>query len=179
MNLGSDGRRVRVIGSRPGRGRAMVRMPVAEAAKMRIAARLAGNPGTAAAEIAAIAGKAAPATPVCDRTQERAGDFPTADAAARWVGQTVALVTAVSGAIRALTPFRTKHTDRMAAKEGRPRAAILVGLSKDTPLGRVGRPEEITAMVVGLFRPMSSYFTSQSVNIDGGFARGLLQGERT
>jgi len=39
---------------------------------------------------------------------------------------------------------------------------------------RFGRPEEIAAMVVMLASRRSSYVTGQSVNVDGGIARGLL-----
>jgi len=36
------------------------------------------------------------------------------------------------------------------------------------PLGRVGRPEEIADAVVWLFSDKSSYYTGQSLTLDGG-----------
>jgi NAD(P)-dependent dehydrogenase (short-subunit alcohol dehydrogenase family) len=39
------------------------------------------------------------------------------------------------------------------------------------PLGRVGRPEEIADAVVWLFSDKSSYYTGQSLTLDGGLAR--------
>ncbi len=39
---------------------------------------------------------------------------------------------------------------------------------------RMGRPEEIAAMVVFLASHKTSYVTCQSILVDGGIARGLL-----
>jgi len=36
------------------------------------------------------------------------------------------------------------------------------------PLGRIGRPEEIADAVVWLFSDRSSYYTGQSLTLDGG-----------
>jgi 3-oxoacyl-[acyl-carrier protein] reductase len=265
LNLGFDNRRVLVIGGSYGIGKATAEMLVAEGAEVVIASRSADNLATASAAIAANTGKPAPATLVCDLTQDGAGDILTADVAARWGGQIDALVTAVGGSIRSafedltdadwisnytfnvlstvrairaltpaleagrapaiamlgaaaskmpyphqivsnvhkagmlglnktlsvelaprgirvnlvapgrtLTPLWTTRADKMAAEEGRPREAILADFSKDIPLGRFGQPEEIAAMVVWLISPMASYITGQSVNVDGGIARGLL-----
>ena len=46
--------------------------------------------------------------------------------------------------------------------------------SKEIPLGRFGTPEEIATMVVWLASPLASYVTGQTINVDGGIARGLL-----
>ena len=51
---------------------------------------------------------------------------------------------------------------------------ILGDFSKDIPLGRFASPEEVATMVVWLASPRASYITGQTVNVDGGIARGLL-----
>jgi 2-deoxy-D-gluconate 3-dehydrogenase len=48
---------------------------------------------------------------------------------------------------------------------------VLGGLEKATPLGRVGRPEEIGPLAVLLAGPGSDFMTGQVVSIDGGIQR--------
>ena len=49
--------------------------------------------------------------------------------------------------------------------------AILEGLERDTPLGRVGRPEEIGPLAVFLAGPGSDFMTAQVVSLDGGIQK--------
>jgi enoyl-[acyl-carrier-protein] reductase (NADH) len=66
-------------------------------------------------------------------------------------------VNAVSpGAVRTemlLSVFGSEEVDRMGAVH---------------PLGRIGRPEEIADAVAWLFSDESSYYTGQSLTLDGG-----------
>jgi 3-oxoacyl-[acyl-carrier protein] reductase len=41
------------------------------------------------------------------------------------------------------------------------------------PLGRLGKPEEVAAMVVFLSSPRASYITGQSILVDGGLVRSI------
>lgn len=75
---------------------------------------------------------------------------------------------------RTLTPLWEGRADRMARDEGRSRDAVLAEFSAEIPMGRFGSAAEVAAMVVWLASPRASYVTSQTVNVDGGIARGLL-----
>jgi 3-oxoacyl-[acyl-carrier protein] reductase len=75
---------------------------------------------------------------------------------------------------RTLTRLWTERADRLAAERGTTREAVIAEFAHEIPLGRFGAPEEVAAMVVWLASPRAGYVTGQTVNVDGGIARGLL-----
>jgi 3-oxoacyl-[acyl-carrier protein] reductase len=70
-------------------------------------------------------------------------------------------------------------TDRRRSLSGAPTDAgpdhpAFAGLIKDTPAGRLGMPEEFAAAAAFLCSERASYVTGVSLQVDGGWCRGLL-----
>lgn len=75
---------------------------------------------------------------------------------------------------RTLTSLWTARAKKLAGERGIAPQEIIDEFSREIPMKRMGRPEEIAAMVVFLASHKASYVTCQSVLVDGGIARGLL-----
>ena len=75
---------------------------------------------------------------------------------------------------RTLTRLWQQRAEKLAAERGVPFDDIIAEFAHEIPLGRFGAPEEVAAMVVWLSSPRAAYVTGQTVNVDGGIARGLL-----
>lgn len=75
---------------------------------------------------------------------------------------------------RTLTRLWRERADRLAAERGATRAEVVAEFAREIPLGRFAEAEEVAAMVVWLASPRAAYITGQTVNVDGGIARGLV-----
>ncbi|MGH2400520.1 MAG: SDR family oxidoreductase, partial [bacterium] len=58
-----------------------------------------------------------------------------------------------------------------AAGRGVPREDALREDAADVPLGRLGDPAEVAAVVVFLASPRAAFITGQSIFVDGGLVR--------
>ncbi|MBV9860692.1 MAG: glucose 1-dehydrogenase [Alphaproteobacteria bacterium] len=64
----------------------------------------------------------------------------------------------------------TPRLHKVAEQSG----AEMAGLASDTPLGRVGEPREIAALVALLASPLGAYINGTVIPVDGGARRALL-----
>lgn len=75
---------------------------------------------------------------------------------------------------RTLTSLWTSRIEKLSAERGAPPAEVVEEFSREIPMRRFARPEEIAPMVVFLASHRTSYVTCQSLLVDGGIARGLV-----
>jgi 3-oxoacyl-[acyl-carrier protein] reductase len=75
---------------------------------------------------------------------------------------------------RTLTRLWQDRAEKMAAEQGRAVAEVIAEFAHEIPIGRFATAEEVAVMVVWLASPRAAYVTGQTVNVDGGIARGLL-----
>lgn len=75
---------------------------------------------------------------------------------------------------RTLTRLWTERAAKLAAERNVTAEDVIAEFAHEIPLGRFGAPEEVSAMVLWLSSPRAAYVTGQTVNVDGGIARGLL-----
>lgn len=72
----------------------------------------------------------------------------------------------------------TERLDALAAatsqRTGQSVEAIFAGWASESPLGRVGRPEELAAVIAFLCSTKAGFMTGQAVLVDGGAVKSLI-----
>jgi 3-oxoacyl-[acyl-carrier protein] reductase len=59
-------------------------------------------------------------------------------------------------------------------QQGVSEEAVLKEMAQDVPMGRVGKPEELGALVAFLTSQQAAYITGTTIQVDGGLVRSLL-----
>jgi 3-oxoacyl-[acyl-carrier protein] reductase len=65
-------------------------------------------------------------------------------------------------------------TQARAAREGRAVEEVLAATTASYPMKRMGEPEELAALVAFLASERAGYITGTTIQVDGGYVRGLL-----
>ncbi len=75
---------------------------------------------------------------------------------------------------RTWTGLWQKRAADLAAAEQVPQSQVIERFTADIPLKRFAEAAEIAAMAAFLLSRQASYVVGQSINVDGGIAKGLL-----
>jgi 3-oxoacyl-[acyl-carrier protein] reductase len=63
--------------------------------------------------------------------------------------------------------------DTLPKRSGVSEEELLAERARTIPLGRIGRPEELAALVTFLASPLAGYITGATIPVDGGAIRGI------
>jgi len=73
-----------------------------------------------------------------------------------------------------LTERVRELSEVVAKRQNTTPAAVIQSWEQEIPLGRLGRPEELADLVVFLASERASYITGATIQVDGGYFRGLM-----
>jgi len=73
-----------------------------------------------------------------------------------------------------LTDRQDEVAEARALALGKAKEEIIASWATQGPMGRMGRPEEIAAAVVFLASERASYITGVTLQVDGGWVKGLF-----
>ncbi|MDQ7990697.1 MAG: SDR family oxidoreductase [Candidatus Dactylopiibacterium sp.] len=75
---------------------------------------------------------------------------------------------------RTLTRLWQTRAEALAQEQSRPVEAVIAHFAAEIPLGRFAEADEIADVATFVLSPRAGYLVGQSINVDGGIARGLL-----
>jgi 3-oxoacyl-[acyl-carrier protein] reductase len=64
--------------------------------------------------------------------------------------------------------------DARAAAQGKSAEEVMAETTADYPMNRMGEPEELAALVAFLASERASYITGATIQVDGGYVRGMM-----
>ena len=73
-----------------------------------------------------------------------------------------------------LTGRVVQAAEAKAKAQGKSTDEVLAGFAAPIPVGRVGRPEELAAVVAFLASEQAAYVNGTSIQVDGGRYKGLM-----
>jgi len=68
----------------------------------------------------------------------------------------------------------TELAGSISASTGIKTGEVFAGWTADIPAGRIGQPEELAALIAFLASEKASFITGTSIQVDGGYIKGLL-----
>lgn len=73
---------------------------------------------------------------------------------------------------------RTERVEELARaraeREGKDVQEVMASYERQIPMGRLGRPEELAALVAFLASERAAYITGVAIQVDGGYVRGIF-----
>lgn len=73
-----------------------------------------------------------------------------------------------------LTDRVIELAEKQAKAQGKTPDEVLTGFAAPVPVGRVGKPEELAAVVAFLASQQAAYINGASILVDGGRYKGLM-----